>query len=411
MIEVPRTDIYLEKVFCEQFPEQITLTTLHSIPTPFLHALEKVHGIRLFNPKASDLKKYADTLIEVSEGLKKKNSRDAFISQNYLEKSDVRAAYQLYYTPINAIKTFYPLDELKPYLSEKLSEKETLNILDLGCGLGAMSLGFSFWNELNLKKNVILSAIDHSQKALSDFEQLFRLCGFTHELKPIHSAIGNSNLQIDKSFDLVFAGNVLNELSDEEEILFENLFLKNLEETGFAILIEPAQMEPSRRLMKLRDRLLSKGFFIFSPCFTRKPCPMLSQETDWCHHSLLWERPLYIEILDEMIGHIKKSLKFSYMIVSKTDRHVADHVFDKRDFHSQFRTTSDTTKEKGRFVLSVCNDNGWQECLLNKRDLSDSNEPIKELVRYDIVEIRDSILEKEKIKIKKDTHVIRPVYP
>ncbi len=368
------------------------------VPDLLISVLSTAFGIDLNNPEIKKLQPYSKTLSQVSTGLKKITVRSEFLSQNYLEKSDIRSAYLLYYTPINMVKIFYPLGELLP----QIKNKSNLNVLDIGSGLGAMSVGLCFWNEDNLNTTFDITAYDQSAHALKDFSELFTSCKFSHQLKTVTAPIGGT---MDDCYDLILAGNLLNELSTDEEGAFESYLDQNLSEEGFAILIEPALPETSRRLLSLRDRLLQKGFFIYAPCFTNNPCPALVKSTDWCHHAMAWERPEYIRLLDEMIGHVKKTLKFSYIIISKNDHHLADHLLGSRDSQNQFRIVSELFKEKGRYEFFGCNDHGWCSCQVNKRDLTDENSAIENLIRYDTIEIQNYKSEKNRIKIDKNTVV------
>jgi hypothetical protein len=155
----------------------------------------------------------------------------------------------------------------------------------------------------------------------------------------------------------------------------------------------------------LRDRLIQKGWFVYAPCFTFKNCPALTDEKDWCHHDIHWDRPEFIAVIDEMIGHIRKSLKFSYLVLSRQDIHLSDFIFPKRDFTNQFRVVSDMFKEKGRRRVYLCNDLGRCECLKNKRDDSDRNEIFDELELYDVVQMNGLAKKKQIKQIQKETVV------
>ena len=108
-----------------------------------------------------------------------------------------------------------------------------------------------------------------------------------------------------------------------------------------------------------------------------------------------------------MVGHIRKSLKFSYLILSRRNIHLSEFIAPKRNFTNQFRVVSDLFKEKGRRRIFLCNDLGRNECLKNKRDNSEKNGAFDDLELYDIIQI-DSLSEKNKVKkIEKESTVAR----
>lgn len=378
-----------------------------SLPPGYLSALESQFDLSLENPVPKKLKPFAETIVAMSAGLKKNRQRTEFVSSAYLNDKSFCDAYLLYYTTCNLLKIHHPLNELAR--SHFFERHTRLSVLDIGCGTGTMSLGLSSWLEKKVpSSNARFTAWDRSSLALSLFQEFYAKFNWKYELNTVLLDIGNTH-SISEKYDLITCGNILNELSERGEEQFANALEKNLSSDGFAILIEPALRLTSRRLLELRDRLLQKGWFVYAPCFTHASCPALADPEDWCHHDLTWDRPSFIAIMDEMAGHLRKSLKFSYLILSRQDIHLSDFIFPKRDFTRQFRVVSDLSKEKGRRRIFVCNALGRCECLKNKRDGTENNKTFDDLELYDIALI-EGLEDKQRFKqINKDTKIVVPL--
>ncbi|HMY36866.1 MAG TPA: small ribosomal subunit Rsm22 family protein, partial [bacterium] len=141
------------------------------------------------------------------------------------------------------------------------------------------------------------------------------------------------------------------------------------------------------------------------PCFTNKPCPALTEETDWCHHDVPWQRPEFIRVLDGMTGHIRQSLKFTYIVMGKRDIHLSDVTIGNRDYLSTVRVVSERFEEKGRIRVFGCNDRGRCAYSMNKRDKSDDNLAFKKIERYDVVQLTETEEKSNYVGIGKNTKV------
>ena len=101
---------------------------------------------------------------------------------------------------------------------------------------------------------------------------------------------------------------------------------RHLENEGVVIWIEPALKKESRRLLEVRKELvkqIEKGnqpFKILLPCLGHQACGALAAPEDWCHENVVWWRPPYLRKLDDMTKLDRKSLPFSYLVISKTRR-------------------------------------------------------------------------------------------
>ncbi|MBX7151851.1 small ribosomal subunit Rsm22 family protein [bacterium] len=375
-----------------------------ALPLDFIAFLERRFMIDLMSPKTNALKPVSQTIRLLSEQLSRPKFRKDFTNSVYLNQPAFRQAYLLYFSSCNLLKIHFPLDEISH--SGFFENKKNIKILDLGTGTGTLVYGSAFWfQQYHPHTQIDFTAIDQSAESLKEFETDFRSFKFPHTLR-CQTYDLERILNIEERYDLIIGANFLNELSDEgRENVLSNL-QKHLAYDGFVILIEPALLETSRVLLNFRDRAVEKSWSVYAPCFTKKMCPALQNDNDWCHHDWTWERPAFIEVIDELIGNIKKSLKFSYVVLTQTDRHLSDFL-NGRDYENQFRVVSELFKEKGRKRIFLCNDLGRKEFVKNNRDDSESNSAFDQLERYDLVQIRPFEIRKSDVKILEKSEVLK----
>lgn len=131
-------------------------------------------------------------------------------------------------------------------------------------------------------------------------------------------------------FNLWIMSFFLNELPTPRAELAELLlkdWTNHLEQEGIVIIVEPALKLQSRRLLELRRELIEQAqkqkldwFQILTPCLGHQACGALANAEDWCHEDVSWWRPPYFRILDDLVGLDRKSLPFSYLVITKSKR-------------------------------------------------------------------------------------------
>lgn len=287
-------------------------------------------------------------------------------------------AYTLYYLPINASKVQHILG-----LLPELKDQKTLRILDYGCGPGTASLSIAATTSLPLD----ISLIDSEPLMLERAEKLFA------SLKRPHTAFHSARTLPSSStgvFDVIFACNVFNELPAKDHSLLYDELQKKSAPGGTLIIMEPGSREATRDLMRLRDHAATGTRSILYPCTHSVQCPLLQDESQWCHASILFERSTLMRQLDELTGFNKHRIKFSALVVG--DHPVRDG----------FRLITPAKKNKVGSSALICGEDFFGTALLQKRDRTDGNRLFEKADQHDLLTITPSPLT---ARIGKDTRV------
>src|SRR5579864_1063898 len=243
----------------------------------------------------------------------------------YLANPRLRRAYVHYYLPVNAEKVSRVLRELDAYAPDRPRAR----VLDFGCGPGTAAIAAVLNGPIT---DLVL--VDVVDEALDDARFFCAQLGVTP--RTMHEVP-------DQEFDLILASNVFAEhLAPLEERLADG---------GYLVVIEPALQETTRRLGEWRDELVRRGFRVAAPCVGQVRCPMLERSDLWCHQDISWPRPATVNEIDRRLGLNKESLKYSYMVVTKGGRTLADLGGD-------VRIVSNLHKEKGKAWGWVCGREG-----------------------------------------------------
>lgn len=334
------------------------------------------------------------------------------LPEAYLNDSELRQAYLRYFLPVNRAKIGIPLGELCGHPA-RLLERERLRVLDIGCGPGTAILGImDFFGTRSKRPALEFTALDAVPGNLSEAERLFREAARrypTATLRTFVRTIGTAADRFEGAYELVILSNVLNELHrDEPERTARRVdTLARLMETavtpeGSCIIIEPSLRETSRDLLSVRDELARAGCTLYSPCLTQKPCPALLNPQDWCHEDRPWEPPQLIREIDSLIGLRKDSLKFSYLVVRRDKRSLAECFPDEA-----FRVVSEPLVTKGKRELFLCNRGGRRMVMRQDKDKAPGNSFFDELTRGDVARFEGLIDEGKRLRVAKDTRVLR----
>ncbi|MCO6431091.1 MAG: methyltransferase domain-containing protein [Deltaproteobacteria bacterium] len=340
-------------------------------PARDLAALETLAVEVLFGPAAAEkfssgklpnslLSPYADALKKLSQNYVAPRTR----SLKEISAKIEAEAYALYFLPINFAKFDFLLRQAELEISFIRS------VLDLGCGPGTATMaglaaGLS---------GAVVCAVDHSRQMRE----------IAAKLLPHWNTTGNE-IQITESvprnrhFDLIMAGNVLGELSLDEQFSQLMSLASSLGEGGILIVLEPALMANTRNLMHLRDLILRSDTQLcpLFPCTRKDDCPMYSQSTnEWCHGALRWKEPSLVKQLDHLTGFNKHRIKYSALILCRGG-----------SLKSGYRVVAPPKKSKRGRTLRLCGPGYYGERVLAGKDRTASNKPFERAQLYDRIQI------------------------
>ncbi len=156
---------------------------------------------------------------------------------------------------------------------------ELKQVVDLGCGTGVAAEALCTMIPGLSEKSWQLT--DRSARARSyarrKLEGLFQLkCSEAAEVRSLAAT----------QDALFIASHLLTELDERSLSHLPEL----LQSARAFLFVEPGTSHASRRLIKLREKLL-QHFVVMGPCFHQKPCPLAAHTPDlppkdWCHQSL-----------------------------------------------------------------------------------------------------------------------------
>ena len=352
--------------------------------------------------EADSLHPFVAPLARLSAHLNALDERDD-IASTYMRDVRLRQSYQLYYVTANLLKPLWALERLWP--SGPPPGSGPLRVLDLGCGPGTGVAALHAWLERSADPRPLrVRGIDVSEAAAREYRAMGAdIAAVTGLAVEADAGAGDASRSADAlraglsdgTHDLVMAMNLYNELPSGRQEGFLARCAQLLAPGGILLLIEPALRQTSRGLLRLRDQAVREGWRVTLPCFRQGECPALAQEKDWCHHDMEWERPAFIAWLDEEIGNIKKSLKFSCIVLEAPDA-AGGAGTRPRDSGTKARETaqpaalrvvSELFVEKGRTWCHMCGAAGRRVYQRNRRDHSEANASFDGLRRYDAVRI------------------------
>lgn len=353
---------------------------------------------QLLETEGVSRERLARAVSELSSLFTKERTR---LRWRYLDEPALGAAYLQYFLPVNLSKIQVLLDE-----APVMDGAERLTVLDVGCGPGTGALAvLDWWHRRSAATALSVYAIDNSPSALRQARQLWDgYCRSADVARPalelfdadVERQAWMERVQQKAPFDVIIVANCLNEIySDTKDPVaartgLVSALLPWLSPHGTLMLVEPALRETSRALHQVRDRLLQeKRCTVYSPCLHEQGCPALNKPDDWCHEERAWEPPRSIQEIDEDVGFIKDALKFSYLLLRKDGRTIADRRSDV------YRVVSELREFKGEKRAWLCNEQGRQEVGRQNRLASPKNAAFDQWDRGAIVKI-ERIVRKER---------------
>lgn len=326
----------------------------------------------------------------------------------YEDDPELALAYGLFYFPQTFCRTQFPIAEAMTYRGWKPTETRPLRILDLGCGMGAASMGaMDYLSRAARPKRFAVTGVDQSGGFLSVMRDLGNVikeeapeempsAAWTLLNRNVRKLHNSENRLLDE-YDLIIVSFALGEFfygTDTPEIAaWIDGLLERLSDDGLLIITEPSLKETAVRLELLRDFYSAKirkpgeegvPAYIWGPCLHCDECPMISMGGKfWCHEVRRWPVPESVEFMNRHLFRDILHLKFSHLVLGKTPP-------PKLDGHHT-RLVSPVAKTSGKYLFSGCASDGSRHDydLLFRHVKGDAKKEVQALHRGDLIRLAE----------------------
>ncbi|MCR5605684.1 MAG: small ribosomal subunit Rsm22 family protein [Treponema sp.] len=290
---------------------------------------------RVKNPRLDnrEISKVGNALLRLQRGLTGDRN---LAGAGYMNDHSLLGAYLLYYWNISYFQMWYILDKnanvkafIKACAKKSVEQKKPVHLLDFGSGPGPVSCAVMD-KLLEADKNcyIKLDLVDYSRTALSYAQKHIKAYYKNVDCKIWQADFERQKLSdfLSDGYDLIFSCHALNELwkHDNEKILRRTDFIEDvaslMKETGLMILCEPALLETSRSLLKVRDKIIEKGIMsAIAPCSSLSTvCPALAAgENHTCHCEYPCPKVEPMMALAKVAKLDRESVKMTYVAFSK----------------------------------------------------------------------------------------------
>jgi len=205
--------------------------------------------------------------------------------EDYVQDDNHVSAYASLYLPTNIPKLHFLLNKLP---AEVLNDLRVRSFIDVGCGPGTFSLGWSLLFEQTPPEII---AVDTSRKMLEQASKILK--GFFPEVN-----LRTESKYHQKNSDAVlFFGHSINEMGTYKA---QDLIMSI--DPEYVIWIEPGTSELFKELKKLRENVLDH-YDVLYPCPNATACP-----GEWCHQVLRTSHDPSIERLSQLVSLDRKIL-------------------------------------------------------------------------------------------------------
>jgi hypothetical protein len=145
-------------------------------------------------------------------------------------------------------------------------------------------------------------------------------------------------------------------------------------------------LEIRRELLTESQRRKIDWLQILLPCLGHQACGALAAAEDWCHEEAVWWRPPYFKLIDQLAELDRKTLPFSYLVITKSHRKREEILPALAGVKSTHRLVSPSHKEGRELEFFVCGSEGKRRARYRPAGPED---PARELDRGDILSDAD----------------------
>lgn len=338
-----------------------------------------------------ELQEVSSAVRKISAGL---TGERRLVGKGYMDDPALLGAYLLFYWPVSYVQARHALGHLP---------SKPRSVLDLGSGPAPMSFA-----SLDHGAGYVTAA-DRSERALKLATDLAGEAGEPLSMRKWDPLKGERIPE--GSFDLVIMGHLLNELwvGDRDEFgkkadLIEKV-CGSLEKGGSLIVIEPALLLTSRKLLKIRDILVERGYPLLAPCLFQGGCPALKKDGNTCHTDRSWEPPRMIKDIARASGIHKDALKMSFLVLAPKGT-----KWPKPPEGRIFRIVSEILESNKRLRLVGCGPEGRIGLSVLEKDVADENKIFLHLQRGDVVRIAGAEERESGIGLTEDSRITIVAY-
>ena len=157
-------------------------------------------------------------------------------------------------------------------------------------------------------------ATDQNMQALQLGGEICGRYGLTLSLRKWNCL--KQKLPVEGKFDLIMLGHCLEELFPstkkgylEEQRLFLDQLIARLTPEGYLLIVDNSYPEANRRVLQLRDAMVSQGLPVQAPCIWRGECPALKTPNSPCYAQREFEKPYMIKEIQRAAEINLSSLK------------------------------------------------------------------------------------------------------
>ncbi len=302
-------------------------------------------------------------------------------------------AYLLYNFPLNFMKTIFVIKKISSPNQYFRPPRSECRVLDIGCGEGAGMYGAYYaLKDTDGTQKYRLTGIDYSGKMLEHARQMaahLRKYDASMKVRLVRQDVSDiRNFAPRKKYDIIICSNSFAEIFREDVIpkKYIGVLLGHLVNEGLLVIIEPALKKFARRLMQLRDDLAGhKAAQVILPCLHEGHCSLLQIDNreEWCHQSVAWSPPEFLQILNEELNREINVLKFAYLVVYKSKT--------QKVRPNGYRVISHLLMEKGRKRVFLCGGNGRVELVRLNRSKSAHNTMFDKIEKGDVIKLTDVV--------------------
>lgn len=232
-----------------------------------------------------------------------------------------QVAYLCYYLPLNATR----IQSLLLEAEQRNFLKGLDRVIDFGAGLATASMVLA---ERHSFKFQLIERASEPQKIIENYFPQFKADEWQR-------GFNSSKLREPQKTLAIFSYS-LTELTDLPDWALECEAL---------MLIEPSTQQDGRKLLELRQKLLSKGYHVWAPCTHEGPCPLLTQsKSDWCHDRVHFDAPEWFQKMEEYLPMKNRTLTMSYLLMRKS---APEKI-------ATARVVGDRLQEKGKDRQMIC---------------------------------------------------------